>query len=80
MLSISFDEKKQIIETIRLISNSIAAEVFTLWDGLQDEKAHEPQPDEQSLVDKLAANEDAISMRWNPNSVRLSVTSIPSDH
>lgn len=77
MLSISFDEKKQIIETIRLISNSIAAEVFTLWDGLQDEKAHEPQPDEQSLVDKLAANEDAISMRWNPNSVRLMVRSIP---
>lgn len=77
MLSISSDEKKQIVETLRLISNSIAAEVFTLWDGLQDEKAHQTQPDEQSLVDKLAANDEAISMRWNPSSVRLMVRSIP---
>ncbi|KAA1121243.1 hypothetical protein PGTUg99_028130 [Puccinia graminis f. sp. tritici] len=76
-LSLTSNDKSQIIEGLQEISNSIGAEVFTLWDGFQDEKVHEPQPDEESLVDKLAVNDEAILERWNPSSMRLMIRSIP---
>ncbi|PLW12307.1 hypothetical protein PCANC_16886 [Puccinia coronata f. sp. avenae] len=78
-LSLTSDEKKQIIEALQAISKSIGAEIFTLWDGLQDQNVHEPQPEEQSLADKLAVNDEDVLMRWNPSSMRLMVRSIPEN-
>jgi hypothetical protein len=76
-LSLTSNDKTQIIEGLQEVSNSIGAEVFTLWGGFQDEKVHEPQPGEESLVDKLAVNDEAILERWNPSSMRLSVPVAP---
>ncbi|WAR59342.1 hypothetical protein PtB15_10B684 [Puccinia triticina] len=76
-LSLTSNDKTRIIQGLQEISNSIGAEVFTLWDGLQDEKIHEPSPDEGNLIDKLAVNDEAILERWNPSSMRIMIRSIP---
>ncbi|POW11017.1 hypothetical protein PSHT_08625 [Puccinia striiformis] len=68
--SLSSEEKALIIQTLQQISNSIGAEIFTLWDGMDHQ-----QP--VGEFDKLAINDEAITERWNPDSIRLMVRSIP---
>ncbi|KAI9619070.1 hypothetical protein KEM48_006427 [Puccinia striiformis f. sp. tritici PST-130] len=68
--SLSSEEKARIIQTLQQISNSIGAEIFTLSDGVDQQ-----QP--VGEFDKLAINDEAITERWNPDSIRLMVRSIP---
>lgn len=74
-LTLTPDEKNQIVQVLHKISSSIGAEVFKLWDGLEH-RPGEIQLDKLSLVDRLTTNQEAIVQRWNPSSLRLMIRSV----